>query len=105
MINGCLDWQKRGLAPPAAVLDATEAYLDEEDAIGAWISERCEVRPDVWDKSEELYKSWRGWAEANNEPAGTQKSLTQALDRRPGLERLRKNKGRGIRGLRVLGDP
>ncbi len=34
--------QREGLKPPQAVLDATAAYLEAEDAIAAWIDERCE---------------------------------------------------------------
>jgi putative DNA primase/helicase len=41
-IEGCLEWQRIGLAPPAAVVEATEDYLTEEDAIGRFIAERCE---------------------------------------------------------------
>jgi hypothetical protein len=35
MIDGCLDWQKQGLAPPQAVTAATDAYMEAQDAIGA----------------------------------------------------------------------
>lgn len=31
MIEGCLEWQQCGLAPPAAVTDATAAYLEAEE--------------------------------------------------------------------------
>jgi putative DNA primase/helicase len=33
MIDGCMIWQKMGLAPPQAVIDATNKYLESEDAI------------------------------------------------------------------------
>jgi phage/plasmid-associated DNA primase len=39
---GCLKWQKIGLSPPQAVIDATAAYLETEDTIATWIDERCE---------------------------------------------------------------
>src|SRR4051812_41019570 len=31
-IAGCLEWQRIGLAPPCAVVDATKEYLEAEDA-------------------------------------------------------------------------
>ncbi|MBI1209284.1 MAG: hypothetical protein GC191_18605 [Azospirillum sp.] len=31
-IEGCLEWQRIGLQPPKAVVDATEKYLSEEDS-------------------------------------------------------------------------
>src|SRR5439155_24773025 len=37
MIDGCLEWQRVGLTPPAVVRDATAAYLANEDAFAAWI--------------------------------------------------------------------
>lgn len=39
------------MRPPKAVLDATEAYLSAEDAIAAWIDERCERDPTAWASS------------------------------------------------------
>ena len=41
-IVGCLAWQRDGLAAPKAVTSATAAYLEAEDAVAAWIKERCE---------------------------------------------------------------
>ena len=35
-IQGCLDWQREGLKPPAIVREATATYLDSEDDIGRW---------------------------------------------------------------------
>jgi putative DNA primase/helicase len=51
MIQGCLEWQRIGLAPPKAVCDATAAYLEAEDAVGAWIEERCQCGPQAWASS------------------------------------------------------
>ena len=36
-IQGCLIWQAEGLSPPKAVTEATEAYLQAEDSVSAWI--------------------------------------------------------------------
>jgi putative DNA primase/helicase len=40
MVDGCLAWQQQGLAPPAAVKDATQAYIAGEDTIQQWLDER-----------------------------------------------------------------
>jgi putative DNA primase/helicase len=42
IVAGCLKWQSEGLAAPEAVTAATAEYLNSEDAIAAWIEERCE---------------------------------------------------------------
>jgi hypothetical protein len=33
MINGCLEWQKIGLAPPKIVTDATDEYFNDQDTL------------------------------------------------------------------------
>jgi hypothetical protein len=45
MIEGCLEWQRMGLTPPAAVTKATTEYLEAQDALSAWIDERCARDP------------------------------------------------------------
>ena len=43
MIEGCLEYLRIGLAPPASVVNATDEYFKDEDNIANWIDERCEV--------------------------------------------------------------
>jgi len=43
MIDGCLDWQANGLSRPDCVKAATKEYFDDQDLLGQWIEERCEV--------------------------------------------------------------
>jgi putative DNA primase/helicase len=54
IIDGCLEWQKKGLSPPKLVREATEAYLLAEDTLAAWIDEKCERDPKAWASSSEL---------------------------------------------------
>jgi hypothetical protein len=64
-IQGCLEWQRIGLAPPPAVLDATEGYLADEDAIGRFLDERCETGDMLaMEEVKELFASWRDWCNA-----------------------------------------
>jgi putative DNA primase/helicase len=102
LIEGALEWQKTGLQPPRAVTEATEAYLSAEDAIGAWLAERCAVDPDAWSSSSELFGSWSVWAHFAGEPTGTKKSFVQTLIGR-GFPPMRKNDARGLKGLRLVG--
>jgi putative DNA primase/helicase len=100
VIDGCVKWQKGDLQPPKAVRDATEEYLVPEDAIGAWLEERCKRVVTAWTGSTELFVSWRAWAEQNGETAGTSKALTTALVKR-GFVYVRRNTGKGFSGIRV----
>ena len=40
-VQGCLEWQRVGLRPPAAVKAATDEYFEAEDALGRWMAEGC----------------------------------------------------------------
>jgi putative DNA primase/helicase len=85
-IEGCIEWQEKGLAAPTAVLDATKKYLEAEDAINSWIDECCERDHRAWTNSTELFASWKAWADRSGEEAGSQKSFVQKLDSYPGIE-------------------
>lgn len=107
MIEGCLQWQTEGLRPPKAVVDATAAYLDAEDAIAAWIDDKCERDPNAWESSTKLFTSWTEWANSNGEYSGSNKRFVQALEARgfqPSRQRVggrEANPMRGFYGLRV----
>ena len=102
MIDGCIAWQEQGLAAPKAVLDATAAYLEAEDALAAWIDEECERDPNAWERSANLFKSWRDWAERSGEPYGDTKRFRDRLEVR-GIEQKRQpGTGRmGYQGLKL----
>lgn len=66
MLQGCLQWQQRGLGDvPAAISKATEAYKSEMDVIGEWVLDRCVTDPRSATMSSILYASYRDWAEKN----------------------------------------
>src|SRR5262249_39694027 len=44
-VQGCLEWQKNGLAPPQQVREASEEYFAEQDQISAWIAACCAADP------------------------------------------------------------
>jgi putative DNA primase/helicase len=100
MIEGCLEWQRIGLAPPATVSNATAEYLKAEDTIGCWIDDRCRREATAWSSSTDLYASWKAWADGSSEHAGSMKNFTQKLLDRD-FEPHRTNRGRGFFGLRL----
>jgi putative DNA primase/helicase len=105
MINGCLEWQRIGLQPPAAVATANEHYFKAQDVLGRWIEERCVLDP----KAEErpfavLHNSFNAWAKQNNEREMTTNAFSEAIDQfetSPPLTRGRNMKMRWIKGLRL----
>jgi putative DNA primase/helicase len=103
LVQGCLDWQENGLRPPQAVLEATEAYLAGEDAVAAWIDEKCERDPNAWTPSSQLFGSWAAWATSVGETIGSQKALTAKLEGK-GFAKKDTNRARGFIGLRPIPD-
>ena len=97
-IQGCLDWQREGLKPPAAVREATTAYLDSEDAIGRWLEEHCITGPRCWMAVGALFADWQAWCEQTGEREGSQKRFTQQLEAR-GFQRQRTNRAKGFIGI------
>ena len=59
MIEGRLEWQRLGLAAPPAVIDATAAYLEAEDALAAWMEDQCERDANAWTRSTDLFAATR----------------------------------------------
>ncbi len=102
MIEGCLEWQRLGLAPPAAVTDATAAYLEAQDAIAAWIDEQCERAATAWERSSLLFGSWKAWAERSGEPPGDAKRFRDRLELRGIFHKREPGTGRaGYCGLKL----
>jgi putative DNA primase/helicase len=102
MIDGCLEWQRIGLAPPTAVLDATKEYFDEQDTLQQWLDECTEDGGDrAFTRTADLFASWKRWAEDNNLKPGSAQALATGLTDK-GFEKGRNNRGqRGFRRLIV----
>lgn len=78
-LEGCLARQRDGLNPPAAVIAATAEYQQEEDAIGAFVVERCVTGPTYKVKATPLLDAYGEWAVANGKPDVTATALGSRL--------------------------
>jgi putative DNA primase/helicase len=100
-INGCLEWQRAGLAPPAIVQDATAAYFADQDTLQQWLDEcTYDAGPLAFTRSAELFASWKQWCEERNYKPGSAMALSEALIDR-GFEKGREG-NTGNRGFRRL---
>jgi putative DNA primase/helicase len=95
LIEGCVQWRATGLAAPAAVSAATADYLESQNTLSAWLEECCDLGG-FEEGSSALYASWKKWAEAAGELAGSQKKFSERLE-------TRFPKTRGMAGVRFIG--
>jgi putative DNA primase/helicase len=92
-IDGCLEWQAKKLSPPDVIIKATNEYLEAEDTKMTWFQETF-----IIDKSspglftQEMFESWKLYADRRGEFAGTAKALSTWLDENSEQLRIVKNK-------------
>jgi putative DNA primase/helicase len=68
-LEGCMEWQRQGLNPPPEIRDAVKQYEEEQDIIGQYIQESCDVdlaNEDYWVVPDRLYQNYRSWCTAGN---------------------------------------
>jgi len=95
-LQGCLEWQAEGLNPPAAVIEATAEYFEDEDSFGRWLGECCVRDPMAHETTRDLYAAWTAWAERSGMSAGSEPKFRGSLKAR-GFESKR------LPGLNVSG--
>lgn len=83
MVEGCLDWQQRGLKDtPTTIQQATCEYQDEQDLIGNWLSECCTLSPSNKASSTEIYTNYKNWCIDNGLRPASNVSLSRRLTER-----------------------
>ena len=63
LVEGAIEWQRRGLEPPEAVSEATSSYREEADPLGDFLAECCVAEPGCSARSRDLFGAYRDWAE------------------------------------------
>jgi putative DNA primase/helicase len=103
-IDGCIEWQRIGLAMPDVVRTATDEYLASEDKIRQWIAECIDTtRRDDAENKAQLYKSYKRWSEDAGHPWPMDKSRWYAALQAMGYSEMMTGSGqRVIRGLRFV---
>ena len=104
MIQGCLDWQANGLVRPTSVIEQTEQYFADQDLLGQFIADRCELDPAFHEETNRLFAAWEKYAHAAGDQAGNKRVFGTDLRQR-GFQRDRLNGGarqRIYRGLRLV---
>ena len=102
LVRGCLDWQRDGLTEPTEVLDATQAYREEMDILGGFLTERCILGPRYKAPAADLYNAYKTHCEANGEEPIKQTTFGMRLSER-GIIVRREGSGKKVRvGIGLL---
>jgi putative DNA primase/helicase len=103
-IEGAREWRERGLQPPEAVTRATGEYFAAEDSFAQWLEDCCEQNGSDWEfeRTADLYESYRRWGEKAGERAPTQKRFAMTMKER-GYKPARdpKTRNKGFKGVRL----
>jgi putative DNA primase/helicase len=62
MIEGCLEWQRIGLAVPDSIRNATRQYRNEQNVLGHFIEDCCVVKEGLTVGKSSIYETYKDWA-------------------------------------------
>lgn len=92
--------QNYRLTTPAAVEKAVNAYHADNDWLGHFLNENCELDPSYKQKSGDLYQKYREYCQGIGEYIRSTTDFYTAL-KNAGFQRQHKQNGRFIKGLRL----
>ena len=76
MIDGCLEWQRIGLAPPKIVTEATDEYFADQDTTKQWLEDCTEDGgPYAFTPTGQLFASWKTWCDERNLARNRERTL------------------------------
>jgi putative DNA primase/helicase len=104
MIEGCLDWQKRGLDPPEAVRTATENYFSDQDLLAQWLDDECDAEPGNEFKTETvaaLFASWSAYVQKHGGASGGKNDFGDRLESKGFTRHRTRQQGRFFRSIRL----
>lgn len=105
LVRGCLEWRQEGLNPPAAVLESTEKYREDEDLTGQFAEERLTRSEGHETPMGDLYKAYVTWCEGYGYNPMSARAFGQRMTRRFGEAALKWLNGKTQRvyeGVRIL---
>lgn len=106
IVQGALDYQQNGLNPPLGVVAAKEEYREEMDLLKDWMDSCCLFDVNMETTSEELFQSWKGYAERNGvlRLLPSKNHLSRKLDGRFKKQNIGKRKVKGFVGIGLRSD-
>ena len=103
-VEGALEYQRIGLAPPKRLVDVTAEYRSDMDMFGDWIEERCIEDSSATTSVGDLYESYKEWSKLSGyQTLGKIRFSNRLADR--GYGRNRSGKVRSFKGLAIKPTP
>ncbi|GAB6052857.1 hypothetical protein JCM17960_16770 [Magnetospira thiophila] len=100
-LAGLHDYRANGLAVPASITTATDAYRTDQDIIGEWLTDHCNIVAGAATPKGDLYGAYRLWAQGHGHQPLAQSRFTRKLSERGhGTDAGRRN----IAGLELNND-
>jgi putative DNA primase/helicase len=83
LVHGCLAWQRDGLQPPEAVINATAEYRKESQQLPQFFESCCLIQADATVQAGDLYKAYLAWCRTEQQPADlNQRTFGEAIRRK-----------------------
>lgn len=100
LVNGFLMYQKEGLSIPKSVISDVEKYRDDEDAIGAFLSDNVLIFSEYEVNAAELYREYSDWCHENGIKALTGIKFANRIKKK--YPRKRKSDGYYYSGIGLV---
>lgn len=103
--EGALAWQDGGLQVPDLVRAATQSLRDENDVVGLFLAERCEIDPtqSVKTSARDVFNAYKAWASARGGRVMSETAFgTRLVQREARFEKRKYGGTMMLWGLRVL---
>lgn len=98
-VAGWKDYNAQGLAEPEAVVQATDKYHADADAVARFIEKECLVSPAAYVTVADLWERWCSWRIDDGAEEVSKKAFGEAMDKRGYAQ----DKFRGARIRRGIG--
>lgn len=97
LVAGAVRWYREGLGPCKSVEAATDEYRSEQDVLGLFIEESCDLDPDEETKGRDLFLRYKEWAKASAFFVMNEKKFSEEMAERQKKYRIQKSRrGDGV---------
>jgi putative DNA primase/helicase len=102
-VEGCKEWLANGLQEPPEVTNATNEFRAENDVIGLFIADSCEIGEEYKTRSNDIYRAYSEWCEGTGREALNETNFGLAL-RKKNFGKKRDARGNVWQGVSLKGN-